>query len=140
VHPLEARPPDDVVLERRTEDGEDLHADRVCADGSVWRQTTVRAHFDASGALMLDRGPANWERLGSLDGHALGSLRAAILASGADDLPDEVLPEMAAIGGVDVAWTIPGRVIVARGAPAASDPALEHLSTALDAALAAVQR
>jgi hypothetical protein len=136
----DAAPSGEVVLERRTEDGEDLHADRVCGDGSVWRQTTVRAHFAPSGSLTLDRGPAVWERLGSLDGRALDSLRAAILSSGADELPDEVRPDIASIGGVDVAWTIPGRVIVARGAPAAGAPALERLSTALDTALAAVQR
>ena len=131
-------PPADVLLERRTEDGEDLHADRVAADGSVWRQTTVRAHFDDHGSLTLTRGPAVWERLGTIDAHGLEALRAAILASGADELPDEVHPEVASIGGVDVQWTVGDRTIVVRGAPAATAPALERLAEALEAAIAAV--
>ena len=131
-----ADPPKRILLERRTEDGDDLHADRVGVDGSVWRQTTVRARFDASGALKIGRGPASWERLGILDARSLRSLRAAIIESGAADLPDEVRAEFAALSGFDVLWTLADRSVLVRGAPAATTPGLERLGAALDRAIA----
>src|SRR4051794_23577858 len=129
-------PPKRILLERRTEDGEDLHADRVGVDGSVWRETTVRARFDASGALKISRGPASWERLGIRAARSRRSLGAAIPGSGAADPPGEVHAEFAAVSGFDVLWTLAGRRVLVRGAPAATTPGLERLGAALDRAIA----
>lgn len=131
-------PPTHILLERRHEDGEDLHADRIGTDGSVWRQTTVRASFDAAGTLTIGRGPAVWERLGTLDTRALRLLRAEIADSGAAALPDEVRPDFAVLHGNDVVWTFTDRAVVVRDAPGTTTPALDRLSAALDAAIAAV--
>ena len=130
-----AEPAGPVLLERRTDDGDDVHADRVTEDGQVWRWTTVRAAIDDEGELSFTRGPGDWERLGALDATTLGRLREAIAASGAGELPAEVEPDQAVLGGVQDTWTIAGRRVVVRGVPVATAPPLEALAEALDAAV-----
>ena len=124
-----------VLLERRTDDGEDVHADRVDDDGQVWRWTSVQATIGDDGELRFTHEPGRWERLGALDAPTLGRLREAIAASGAGELPAEIEPDRAVLGGVEDTWTIAGRRVVVRGAPVATAPPLDALAEALDAAV-----
>jgi hypothetical protein len=133
-----AEPADEVLIERRIADAEDVYTERVTRTGEVWRSTSVRARV-VDGDLQFERSTPTWEHLGTLAPRALGTLRAAIEAPAVTSLPDTVEPSVAVIGGGEETWRVADRTIRVRGLPSATTPALAHLTEALDAAVSAAQ-
>lgn len=131
-----AEPADEVLVERRIADAEDVYAERVTRKGEVWRSTSVRASV-VDGDLQFERGAPTWERLGTLAPRDLATLRAVIDAPAVASLPDTVEPSVAVIGGGEETWRVADRTIRVRGLPSAMTPALAHLAKALDAAVSA---
>src|ERR1700744_602390 len=121
-----SEPADEVLIERRVADADDVYTERVTRTGEVWRSTSVRARV-VDGDLQFERGTPTWERVGPLAPRALATLRAAIDAPVVTSLPDTVEPSVAVIGGGEETWRLADRTIRGRGLPSAMTPALAHL-------------
>lgn len=128
-------PSGDVLLERRTTDGDGEHADRITAGGEVWRWSTITARIGRDG-MEFERGPGTWRHLGDLDADGLAGVRGAI--DGAGSVPDEIRPRESVIGGATERWVVDGRPTTVHGAPFAH-PQIDALADALERALAIVE-
>lgn len=130
--------PEPLLLERRVETGDDVHADRITADGAVWSGGTVAADLD-DGDWRFERTEPSWRREGTLPPEALAALREAITASGFFETPPEFQPDSAVIHASHEVWTadLDGQrhtsTLLARGTTTAEP--LSKLAAALEDAL-----
>jgi hypothetical protein len=130
--------PEPLLLERRVETGDDVHVDRITADGGVWTGGTVSAELHG-GEWAFGRREPRWRHERTLPAGAVAALKDAIAASGFFATPAEHLPDAAVIHASREVWTaeLDGRrhtsTLHARGTTEAEP--LTRLAAALEEAL-----
>jgi hypothetical protein len=129
--------PEPLLLERRVETGEDVHVDRVTADGRRWTSGNVDARFE-DGKWSFSRGETGWQPAGTLTPEQLDALTRAIESSGFFETEPEYRPDTPVIHASTETWTaeLDGRrhTSTLHGRGTTNVPALNRLDEALQAA------